>query len=222
MNQTAIITKLRDEYGFSSTTDYPDSKLIAYINSALYKISEIYPKILRDYVTTVVDQTRYSITKTGLMGIKAVYYCQSSEIIPVLSSDSTYRNSRQMASVIDMEIASKLTPSGAEIISHDTFDLIPTPTEIENVYYDYKVVRTLAELPDNFEEDILDLVAHKNADVKFKKSNTNSGMAGNPYKFDRRGNITEEPTSMVVETQKALKTDLDNIVRRIQTKVNRI
>lgn len=222
MLQSDIITKLRDDYGFTDVSVYPDSKLIELINYALMKISDIYPKIMRDTFQTVANQTRYTITKTGLIGIKEIFYSTSSGGFGAGNLGSTYNPSSQLTSILSMEIAAHLQPSGAEVVGHDTFDLIPTPEEVMTVYFDYKTIRSLTELPANFEEDVLDLVAYRNSEIKFKRANSVSGLSGNPYKFDRRGNITEEPTSMIVETQRALKTDYDNICKRIQTKVNKL
>jgi hypothetical protein len=221
MLQANIITKLREDYGFADPSATPDSKLVEYITSALNRISEYYPKIERDFVLTIPDTTRYTITKTGLIGIKEVFYSTGAGSAGGASS-TLYANSSQFASIMDMEIQAHLTPSGSEVVSFNTFDLIPTPEEVLKVYYDYKMIRTLTDLPDIFEEDIYTLITNNVSTMKFRKSTSTSGAGGNPYKFDRKGNISEEPSSVMAETQKTLKVDLDSIIDNIKRKVMRL
>jgi len=219
MLQSDIIAKLRSNYGLSSITLYTDATLIEYISSALKKISQYYPKIMRDYLSTVVDQTRYVVSKTGLIGIKEVYYTTSSAGSNVINTGSTFGPSTGFTGMIIAGISEVMNPSGAEIVGHDTFDLIPTPSDVQTVYYDYKAVREITELPDIFEEDVYALILHNIESEKFKKTNVQNGAGSNPYKFDRRGNINADSSGSVADVQRTLDSDLQSIVKSIKSKV---
>lgn len=223
MLQSDVIAKLRSSYGFSDIAAYPDATLIDLIQSALNKISEYYPLIERSSLSTVAGQTRYTVSKTGLFGIKEVFYsADSGGSSGSIESNSTFRNSSNFVRIMDMEIAAHLQPSGAEIVSYDTFDLIPTPEEVITVYYDYKKIRALTDLPDIFEDDVYAIALNTFAMEKFRKATASNGMGGNPYKFDRRGNITEDAANTVSETKKTITTDLADIVKSIQMKVMKL
>lgn len=224
MDISTIIARLREDCGFGDVLKYTDVKLTLYINDALKKISEIYPLLVRDKITTVIDQTNYTITKTGLLGIKQVFYdiCPTSLGTSPLDVGSTFSNSQSLTNIMNLEIAKKLQPSGAEIKSFNSFDLIPTPTSVFDVYYEYKRVRGISEIPEQFEEDIYALVTHNVSSLQYQKSNTLLNSSTNPFKFDRRGNATETASSSHVETLKAFKDTLSDILKNIKTKAMKL
>lgn len=217
-----LISKLREDYGFGDATLFTDDKLTEKINDAIKIISQYYPALEMAYLMTIADQTRYKIEHTNLIGLKKVYYSirETSEL-NLLDPGSTYQNSSNLARIMNMEIASKLSPSDGQVVSHDTFDLIPTPTEAIKVYYEYKRIRNISEIPDQFEEDLLNLIVNKHSRLVYKKTQINSGSS-NPYAFDRRGSVTEKSSTTKVDMEKSFKTEYDDIISSIRAKVMKL
>jgi hypothetical protein len=227
MELSAILETIYQDYGVSNS-DFPPATVERLVTKALKKLSEYYPFPVLTSMVTVAGQTRYTVTHTGLIKLKKVYYCQgyspSTDVwkdpdLPQSAQQglSTYYPSQTHEFIMRMELIKKLNPSDGEIIAHDTFDLIPTPaTSGEVVYYEYLRARTIGEVSDLFEEDILGLVVYYAGEKSAQQSIL--GQAGNRYQFERRGNVTADGVT-VKTPQEVRKGQLDILVANIQRKM---
>jgi predicted nucleic-acid-binding protein len=235
MTNEEILTTLRDVYGMQVSNYDEQDPMVVYINKAVQKLSEYYPEVELDFVLTVANQTRYSVNAPvipTLLKVKKVYYTFDDSLnslfndpdIKVGGSSAgmgSFSPSAGFERVYRLEMLRKLTPKDANIISHDKFDLIPTPdTSDQKVYYEYERYRTIAEVPKLFEDDIIELIFFFMGDKVYKKEVVSQG--GNMFNFDRRGNIEKSKGSEQVDTYRQRKTALGDIVKAIQTKVMKI
>jgi hypothetical protein len=133
---------------------------------------------------------------------------------------STFAPSLSVEMIARLELMRKIYPCDGEIVDHNSFDLIPTPDESGNlVYYEYERYRTIDEVPDMFEEDIIKLVFYYLGEKEAQKALLNP--QGNKYNFDRRGNIGA-PQSQNDLLQNSRNKQLDDITKSIKTKVMKI
>lgn len=226
MQLATIIDILRTDYKLSAST-YDNTTLTRMINKAVKTISELYPFVDVSYITTVPNQTRYSITNSSLIKIKAVYYSQESITDVFGDADikvsmpqnlSTFYPSQTVELIQRLEIIRKLNPSDADIVAADKFDLIPTPTEVKKVYYEFERYRSITEIPDMFEDDLINLVFYNLGDKTFKDAAYLQG--GNKYNFDRRGNISvDKGTVDGAKQRRDMHTD---IIKSIKLKVMKL
>jgi hypothetical protein len=225
MDSADILTILRDLYGLT-TSNYPDDPLMIFINKAVKKLSEFYPECEIDYIETVANQTRYTITEDNLLKLKHVYYTHDDSLNSLfndpdvktneISKISTFQPSREFEKVYRLETLRRLAPKDAEIIAHNKFDLIPTPTTSgDKVYYEYERYRTLAEVPDIFEDDILDLIFYFLAQKEYRRQTSVDG--GHVFNFDRRGNI-EKDKSAAEQNYDLRRKELKDIQKSIEIK----
>lgn len=222
-----ILDILRTDYGLSATT-YDNAMLTRMINKAVKTISEYYPLVEIGHINTVAGQTRYTVTDSNLIKLKQVYYTQEStslfndpEIktnLDISSSLSTFYPSQTVELIQRLDIIRKLNPKDAEIVAADKFDLIPTPTSVVTVYYEYEKYRTITEIPDMFEDDLINLVFYKLGDKTFKESAYLQG--GNKYNFDRRGNISVDKET--VDGVKNRNSAYNEIIKSIKLKVMKL
>lgn len=230
MDLSTLTEQLRVDYKLDVTV-YPDSYIESMVNNAIKKISEYYPEQERTFLLTVADQTRYTVVHASLMKVMNVYYLQGystgSEIfgdpeIPerIISLTNTYNPSQTYEQIQSLEVFKKLRPSGAEIVSFNKFDLIPTPTvSNERVYYDYARYRLLSEVPDIFEEDVLSLFFYYTGEAESQR--TIADTKNNKYMFERRGNVTVEKDVQEM-LLKRRKMQMDDIVKNIKSKVMKL
>lgn len=227
MDLDSIKTTLDTVYGINSGTIPDGTNLDAVINQAIKKISIYYPEIELTSLETVKNQTRYTVTDTNLIRVKRVYYGytfiddsfdgQIKQSCPEISSGSTYSISRKMTDVFERANLKKLYPYGADIISYNKFDLIPTPTSVETVYYEYERYRLISEVPDIFEEDVIELIFYYMEENEYKRSTlTNSG---NIFQFDRRGNNTQLSSDDIATKNEERRIRLQMIEKSIKTKL---
>lgn len=223
---TTILDILRTDYKLPIAT-YDDTSLTRMINKAVKTISEYYPSLDVSYITTVPNQTRYSVTLASLIKIKNVYYSQETIDDPFNDPDiktsmpetlSTFYPSQTVEFIQRMDIIKKLNPSDADIVASDKFDLIPTPTSVKKVYFEYERYRTIEEIPDMFEDDLINLVFYKIGDKTFKESAFLQG--GNKYNFDRRGNISIDKET--VDGAKQRRDTYNEIIKSIKLKVMKL
>lgn len=222
-----ILDILRTDYGLSAST-YPNDTLTRMVNKAAKIISEYYPMVEIGHIHTVAGQTRYSITDTGLIKLKSVYYTQETTTLfndpdiktslDVASSLSTFYPSQSVELIQRLDMIRKLNPRDAEIVAADKFDLIPTPTSVVTVYYEYEKYRAITDIPDMFEDDLINLVFYKLGDKTFKDSAYLSG--GNKYNFDRRGNISVDKDA--VDGVKNRNNAYKEIIKSIKMKVMKL
>jgi hypothetical protein len=215
-----LINKFRDVYGLS-VADFPDDTLETLVAAGLKKISVIYPAHEMSYVSVVAGQTRYSVSHTGLIRIKEVYYPKDynddpfGDAIPESLDMTAGSLSRSYEFLARMKLMNEIYPFEGRIVDHQTFDLLPTPdVGGTRAYYEYLRYRTLAEMPDLFEDDLIEYVFFIIKDKAFKKQAVSSGDG---YNFDRRGNISVDKET--VDGNKAHYQIEVAIQKRIKDKV---
>lgn len=215
-----IITKLRDVYGLSSS-EFSDDKLTTLIDAARKKVSALYPFNELSSTTTTSGVTRYAVSHTDLLRLKEVYYPRSVESspfgneIPESISLSVGDISRNYELLARLKLMTEVYPTEGRIIDHNHFELLPTPdTTGSKVWYEYLRYRTLAELPDMFEDDLIGYVFFIVKDASFKKR---SMSEGDGFMFDRRGNVKVDVET--VDGDKAHAAIEDKIMKSIKTKV---
>jgi len=226
MTNASILSYLRDVYDLNST-DYPDSKLTALITQAAKKISFYYPEICLSYITTVKDQSRYTITHENLMKIVAVYYSRNSEISTLFDDSelydvcvneiNTYLPSIKYSEVQNQKLLDMLFPVEADIRDTNSFDLIPPPSESGKlIYYEYAKYRAIDDIPDIFEDDVAKMVVWYVGQRAYMRDI--STMGGDGFYFDRRGNIQKQ-ASIASVAYKQRQTEFNDIIKEIQKKL---
>lgn len=228
MTEEQILDALED---YQLDPIYDETFRKAQIENARKKFSEYYPEKGIGYISTVANQTRYKLEDEDagdLIKVTKVYYgkdtCENvaDGIINSLAQErgipnpaSTFFPSSGFEFVQRMQVLSMLVPAEAFIVSHNKFDLIPTPeTSGSRVYFEYDSFRSLEDFPDIFEEDFISWVMFKISDRTFK--NNQLKTSGNKYNFDRRGNISvdSETVSATEEHENNRKLILDNVKRK--------
>ncbi len=184
------IQALTDKFFDLYSLNIEEGNGLAILAQCVKKISEIYPKLAKAYIETVVDQMEYQVNIDGLIKINKVYYSRASGsgaefVTPPLRGNTL---SSQFTDICEREMFDKLNPVDACITDYNSFDLIPAPTEAGiHVWYEYDLYRDLSEIPSMFEDDLFQLYFFYERENAFK--NTMKNNTGNVFKFDRKGNI---------------------------------
>ena len=230
MDLASLKTTLSDVYGLDESSLPDGTDLDAIINQAVKKISIYYPELEITSLQSVVNQTRYVVTHTGLMKVNEVFYNPDNisttfnNEIPTqgcgIAPQGTYSPSMATAQIYEKETMRRLYPYGADIVSFNKFDLIPTPTSVDTVYYEYHRYRTIDEIPDIFEEDLIELVYFFMEENTYKRSKIENG--GNIFAFDRRGTITDDTAGSAESKHKIRQETIVNTVKEIKLKVLRL
>lgn len=196
-----------------------NEKIIA---QCVKKISEEYPNTEQNFTLTVAGQNNYQVSHNGLIKLTEVYYSTTYSPEFVNSYDYSTSNSisLQFTEIYERELREKLNPSGANIYSHDKFELVPPPTQSDiKVYYEYESYRSLEEIPEIFQDDLIRLFFYYERENSFRSSlRVNNG---NQFKFDRRGNIQDTSDSSQSETVKR-EEEYSNIIKSIRNTVMKI
>lgn len=196
------------------------------INRAIRKISEYYPYLETSSITTVANKTRYNVYHDNLIKIENIYYGSpfvtnpfGDSDIPDIRRSGGFSLSQQITDIYEHETQRRIKPVDARIVSSDTFDLIPTPTTAETIYYEYARYRDMEEIPRIFEDELIALVIYYKGDPSYQVSRVTNN--GNVFNFDRRGNTTE--SSVTPQTAYDLrKSELESICTEIKKKVNKL
>jgi hypothetical protein len=231
MDNASLISTLRTLYGVDPA-NYSDSFLTSQISRSVQKISQYYPEIETSYITTVKDQTRYTVTHTGLIKVKYVYYNQGetyNDIFSTLEWDeryhtsvqiSTFASSRSYELIQRLKLIRELYPSQGDIVSYNKFDLLPTPIQDGiKVYYDYEKFRDVTTTPDIFEEDVFALVFYYLGEKEFQKFMVS--QSGNKYFFERRGNVQVNDSEQKMQLE-VRKDQLGTVLKSIKEKVMKL
>ncbi len=197
------------------------------IARAIRKLSEFYPFLETSSIFTISNQTRYTINHSDLIKLENVYYNSpysvnsfgDSDIIDIRKHGG-FSLSQQITDIYEHETQRRIKPVDARIVSNDTFDLIPTPTTIETVYYEYSRYRTIDEIPRIFEDELIALVIYYKNDPTYQ--NNRSANNGNVFNFDRRGNTTESSSFTPQNAYDLRKDELKSICDDIKKKVNKL
>ena len=224
MNLTQFKEMLSDMYNIDGDI-LPN--LDAIIAKCVKKISEYYPYLESSYITSVIGTTRYAVEHDDLIRIKEVFFNSPSTTNPFSDPDlpsNAYGNtgsslSQRFTNIMEHETRRRLNPVDARIVSWDTFDLIPTPSDANRVYYEYERYRTFPEIPPLFEDEMISLLMFYKNDESYQTSRGATG--GNVFNFDRRGNISDDGGSES-DNYDQHKTELDNIIKSIKTKANKL
>lgn len=195
-----------------------------FLEQCVNKISVEYPNLKKGNVVTVAGQERYTVNHADLIKVSKVYYTgahNQDEIIPSCALPSSGSLSARFTSLYEDAMYGKLNPVDAEIINYNAFDLIPAPQVSDvKVYYEYEAYRTLAEIPDVFEEILVKFFFYFERENAFQKSM--KATNGNVFNFDRRGNI-QSNTSMVNEKgQTDRDLELGEIMKSLRTIIMRL
>lgn len=232
MNVSDLILKFREDLKIDESM-MSDDDITRFINKSAKKISEYFPSRSLSYVTTVKDQTRYSVNVSGLLRIVEVYYDGVDTRLPVTNffntgfsrqfdsgNMSTFALSSNMEFVQRLETLKKMLPVCAQIIDYNTFDLIPTPgADGINVYYEYETYKAITQIPEIFEDEVVALVMYYANEGEYLKKVSNPSR--NTYNFDRRGNNTTggNASSEFSVEMKNRKDTYNGIVKEIKRKV---
>jgi hypothetical protein len=218
MNLEQFKEMMEDDYGITED-NFPAFNRV--LTRCLRKISEDYPACETSYITTVKNQTQYTINHDDIMKIKQVHHRQpvcddvfNDPDIPK-QGKRNYSITERFTDLYEDELDDNLNPVGAEIIDVNKFNLIPTPESSYKVYYEYLRFRSFDEIPLIFEDDLIDLFFHFKSDPIYQTKKTEN--AGNVFAFDRRGNTVETDTSandLVKNRKDQLKTITDEIKRK--------
>lgn len=229
MTEEQILDIIASDYQLDAA--YGETYQKQQIESARKKFSEYYPEKGVGYIPTVADQTRYKVEDEDagdLIKLTKIYYgkdtCETvaDGIINSIAQErgipdmkSTFMPSSGFEFVQRMQILSMLVPAEGFIVSHNKFDLIPTPTTSgDRVYFEYDSFRALEDFPDIFIEDFVSWVLFKITDRSFKNAQMKQG--GNKYNFDRRGNVSvdNESVSAREDHEKYQKSIIDSVKRK--------
>jgi len=131
----------------------------------------------------------------------------------------TFIPSREFTRIMEDEMFRKYNPCDGVLVDNDKFDLIPTPVlDGLPVFYDYDRFCDIEEIPDIFEEDLIDLFFYYKTDAKAKDTINDSKTM--KYAFDRKGNtLADKYLDMGDDFRKRRESILAGIVKSIQSKV---
>lgn len=231
MDVNTVLDILRTDYGISAT-EQSDTQLTRFITNAVRKLSEYYPFIEIGNAVTVAEQTRYQVTHTDLIKLKAVftenirnYQANTDLLLPEIPINGNNISSSNLSSgfalMQTIEVYRKLYPADATIVCHDTFEILPTPDRSGyKIIYEYERYREIDEIPEFFLDDLVDMVLFYIGDKKYKS--TTLASASNTYWFDRRGAQTprgESEKKTLVEMRKQI---WDDIIASVQRKIKLI
>lgn len=222
MDLNILTTKMADIYG----VDISEAPASAIIDQCVKKISEEYPKVLRSYVETIAGEERYEVEEDGLIKVSKVYYTRQNmtnetPLADFMSPSLPVSLSSQVTTICEQELANQINPIDAEIVDYNAFELIPAPlVDDVKVYFQYHAYRTLAEIPDIFEDVLVKLFFYYDRENQFRK--TMKSNNGNTFAFDRRGNIQAQSggeSSEVATREKEFEgivKDLRNVVMKMK------
>lgn len=205
------------------SVDLSKPENIRNLTKSIKTLSEEYPKIETFTLETIAGQTTYDVKHDGLIRVKEVYFSRA--ITPY--SGIQYRGgaikpsvSQMFTSLCEQSIYDKMMPIDSEIVDYNRFNLIPTPSHSGiKVAYECDMYRDISEIPEIFEECLIDLYFFYESDSAVRK-NIQSNQ-GNVYKFDRRGNINADDgndNSLEVSRAKSMQV----ILKKIRSIVMRI
>lgn len=223
MDNNLVNELLCDRYGM---TEENTPLLSDMLRRAINCISEIFPYMETGSISTVINQTRYTLNLADdvLIKITSVFYNTpptnnvfNDPDIPVEGLPYGSSLSQRFTDVFEHETRRRLKPVDARIVNTNQFDLIPTPQDVRTVYYEYARYRTIEEIPQILEEELFSLILFYSNDAVYQKKRKESN--GSVFDFDRRGN-TKEKTSDVKTDVEARKAELDLIKADIKKKVN--
>ena len=216
MDITTLTTKMATIYG----VDITEETSAAIIDQCVKKISEEYPKVLRSYIETIAGEERYEIEEEGLIKVSTVFYTRKNMMDTepyesLLSPSLPVSLSSQMTTICENELANQINPVDAEIVDYNAFDLIPAPLiDDVKVYFQYYAYRTLAEIPEIFEDVLVQLFFYYDRENAFHRNMKANN--GNSFAFDRRGNIQAQAGAESSEVSVREK-ELANILKSIRS-----
>lgn len=195
-----------------------------YLAQAIRTISVEYPKEMQDSVDSIKGQSRYTVSPQSLIKVNHVYYnrkvgnVSGNDIgvygFPMPQRASYYRNIDRYCDIHEERLYDDLNPYNGVILSHDTFDVLPAPNaDGIKIYYDYDAYRSLAEIPDIFEECLFDLFNFYSREGEYQKNKAKNN--GNSFYFDRRGMGTNKQLSDG-EYQDVHGDEIKNITNKIR------
>jgi len=180
MTQQEVLDQVRSDIGCPSTTEFPDTKLIVNLNTALREYSKYRPKIVIGVFQSVADTQRYELYSYDIMGDDSANFLSLEEVFYNKSSVSSIseegltgfisgtdgfigginasaQNSLLLISDQEESLNNTRYNNTVKIINRSEVFLIPTPTEADNVYFTYSCFRRFADITENEIDDVLAL-----------------------------------------------------------------
>jgi hypothetical protein len=196
------------------------------IRRSVNYISVLFPILESGTVTTEKNKTRYTAEipeEHVLIKIKEVFYNSppASNVfndpdIPVEGLPYGQSLSQRFTDVFEHETRRRLKPVDARIVNTNQFDLIPTPQDVRTIYFEYERYRTIDEIPQLLEEELMALIMFYSNDESYQKQRKENN--GSVFEFDRRGNTKDK--SMDIKTDvESRKIELNLIKDDIKKKV---
>lgn len=216
MDLNTLTTKMATIYG----VDISEATAAAIIDQCVKKISEEYPKVLRSYIETIAGEERYEIEEEGLIRVSTVFYTRQNMMDTepfesFVSPSLPVSLSSQVTTICEQELANQINPVDAEIVDYNSFDLIPAPlVDDVKVYFQYHAYRTLEEIPEIFEDALVQLFFYYDRENQFRRNMKSNN--GNSFAFDRRGNIQAQAGAESSEVS-AREKEFDNILKSIRS-----
>lgn len=198
--------------------DLEEGNNMRYLNQSIKRISEQYPMTDQGHIDTLEGVDRYTITEDNLIKVSEVYYTVPNQCQTASNTSRTL--SSQFTEIYERELYNKLNPIDANLISYNCFELIPAPPAGIRVYYDYERYRTLAEIPELFEDCLLKLFFYYEREGAFRSNMRQNN--GNVFSFDRRGNIQSSDSTEMSSPYKEREGELKSIMKEIRNAVMKI
>lgn len=168
-----IIDAVTFAMGSPSISEYPDAPKRDALRRALVHYSQYKPLKRIGSFSTIADQQQYDIASSYayLVEVAEVFYGATGEdlagfygnIYDRLVQISEYQNmdtiSNEALRVIDKQNISVVHDSveyDFKMVDEVTVALIPTPEDIRTVYFEYTLIKTVADLKENEYQDIVD------------------------------------------------------------------
>ncbi len=168
-----IIDAVTFAMGSPSISEYPDAPKRDALRRALAHYSQYKPLRRMGSFSTIADQQQYDIASSYayLVEVTEVYYGATGQdltgfygnVYDRLIQISEYQDMDTIANealrVIDKQNISVVEASveyDSKMVDDNTVALIPTPEDIRTVYFEYTIIKTVADLKENEYQDIVD------------------------------------------------------------------
>jgi len=173
MTENEIISAITYAMGSPSISEYPDAPKRDALRRALVHYSQYKPLKKMGSFETIADQQQYDIASSYsyLVGVTEVYYGSTQQdltgfygnVYDRLIQISEYQDmdtiSNESLRVIDKQnlgVIEKSTEYDFHMLDDVIVALIPTPEDVRTVYFEYSIIKTVADLKENEYQDIVD------------------------------------------------------------------
>jgi hypothetical protein len=168
-----IITAVTYAIGNPSLSEYPDAPKRDALRRGLVSYSKYKPLRRIGSFTTVANQQQYDIASSYayLVGVGEVFYGATGQdltgfygnvydrLVQISELQEYDTISNEALRVIDkqsMGVIEASTRYETHMIDDATVALIPTPEDVRTIYFEYSLIKTVADLKENEYQDIVD------------------------------------------------------------------